>query len=650
MKKTCALATAALICVNAAAQLSPPVADSNNLLSPVVITATKFRIKQNETGKVLNVITREQLARSASRTVSEVLNQQAGVLINGAYNNLGANQTVYLQGASIGNTLILLDGVPLNDASGISSEFDLNTFAIDQIERIEILKGAQSTLYGSDAVAGVINIISRKDYGSGTTGQLQCIGGSFGTYRIHAALAGRDEDLLEYSIGYSRAGTRGFSAAYDSTGSGNFEKDRFVQDAFNAQLGFAPMPRLRARVYAKLNINRFSVDAGAFTDNSYATIRNANLIYGTYWEYALRKGSLHLHANSNLVDRHYDDNQFALTGNGYTQAGRYAGKSLFVELYGNHRFSPRLQLLLGADLRRNRSDQSYRSNGPWGPFDSKPLNADTTKMLQYSAYGSLFYKSPKGLHIELGGRINHHSFYGNNATFSFNPSYTFRNNWMVFANFSSGYRVPSLYQLYSEYGNSRLLPETSVNFQGGLGYTASAFRGRVLFFSRDIRQVITFFTDPITYAGIYINQEKQQDQGAEAELSYSKGKFSIGMNYTYLDGRITTKNDAGRDTVFYNLYRRPRHCFNIMPAYRITDRLQVSAQWRLAGQSLEPLFGMPPATLPAYSLIGIYGEYALRAKGKLFVDIQNLTNEFYYDQLGFTARPRAINFGFQWNF
>jgi outer membrane receptor protein involved in Fe transport len=87
-----------------------------------------------------------------------------------------------------------------------------------------------------------------------------------------------------------------------------------------------------------------------------------------------------------------------------------------------------------------------------------------------------------------------------------------------------------------------------------------------------------------------------------------------------------------------------------MPAYRITDRLQVSAQWRLAGQSLEPLFGMPPATLPAYSLIGIYGEYALRAKGKLFVDIQNLTNEFYYDQLGFTARPRAINFGFQWNF
>ncbi len=650
MKTSCTLAAAVLTCAVAQAQQSSSDSDSLNRLSPVVVTATKTQIKQNETGKVLNVINREQLSRSASRTLSEVLNQQAGVLINGAYNNLGANQTVYLQGASIGNTLILLDGVPLNDASGISSEFDLNTFAIDQIERIEILKGAQSTLYGSDAVAGVINIISRKDYGSGTRGQLQCIGGSFGTYRLQAALSGRDEDLLEYALGYNRVESRGFSAAYDSTRSGNFENDRFVQDAFNAQIGFAPMPRLHARFYAKLNINRFSVDGGAFTDNNYAQIRNANLIYGTYLEYALRKGSLHFHANSNLVDRRFDDHQFALSGNGYTQAGRYGGKSLFVELYGNHRFSPRLQLLLGADLRRNRSDQSYRSDGPWGPFDSKPLNADTTMMLQYSTYGSLFYKTPKGLNIELGGRINHHSFYGNNATFSFNPSYTFRRRWMAFANLSSGYRVPSLYQLYSEYGNSRLLPETSVNFQGGISYTGVQMRGRLLYFKRDIRQVITFYTDPITYAGIYINQQKQQDQGIEAEWGFSKGKFSASVNYTYLDGQVVAVNDSGKDTTFFNLFRRPRHCLNVVPALRIHERLLVSAQLRVAGASLEPVFGGAPANLPGYTLIGVYGEYALMKKGRIFFDIQNLTNALFFDQLGYTTRPRSFNAGFRLEF
>ena len=89
------------------------------------------------------------------------MNQQAGVIINGADNNLGTNQTVYTRGASAANTLIMLDGVPLYDASGISNEFDLNNFSLENVERIEILK-ARITLYGSDAVAGVINIISKK--------------------------------------------------------------------------------------------------------------------------------------------------------------------------------------------------------------------------------------------------------------------------------------------------------------------------------------------------------------------------------------------------------------------------------------------------------------------------------------------------------
>ena len=131
-------------------------------LDEVVVTPTKSLLKQSQTGKVVNVITREELQKSFGKSLGEVLNNQPGITINGADNNLGTNQTVYMRGASSANTLILLDGVPLYDVSGISSEFDLNNFALDNIERIEILKGAQSTLYGSDAVAGVINIITRK--------------------------------------------------------------------------------------------------------------------------------------------------------------------------------------------------------------------------------------------------------------------------------------------------------------------------------------------------------------------------------------------------------------------------------------------------------------------------------------------------------
>jgi vitamin B12 transporter len=122
--------------------------DSVKTLNQVIVTATKNAIKQSETGKVVNVITQEQLQKSFGKTLGEVLNEQPGLIINGADNTLGTNQTVYTRGASAGNTLILLDGVPLYDASGITSEFDLNNFALDDIERIEILKGSQSTLYG----------------------------------------------------------------------------------------------------------------------------------------------------------------------------------------------------------------------------------------------------------------------------------------------------------------------------------------------------------------------------------------------------------------------------------------------------------------------------------------------------------------------
>ena len=157
-KSKCKLIIAFLLLVSVASYSQ----DSVKTLNEVVVTATKFPVKQSETGKVVDVITQDQLQKGYGKSLGEILNQQAGLVINGADNTLGTNLSVYLEGATSGNTLILIDGVPLYDPSGITEEFDLNNFALDNIERIEILKGAQSTLYGSDASAGVINIITKK--------------------------------------------------------------------------------------------------------------------------------------------------------------------------------------------------------------------------------------------------------------------------------------------------------------------------------------------------------------------------------------------------------------------------------------------------------------------------------------------------------
>jgi vitamin B12 transporter len=124
-----------------------------NKLDEVVVTANKYPQKQSTTGKVITVINKDQIERSSGKTLSQLLNEQAGVTINGALNNAGAVQTMYVRGAASGRTLILLDGIPVNDPSMINNEFDLNLFSLDNIDRIEICKGAQSTLYGSDAIA-----------------------------------------------------------------------------------------------------------------------------------------------------------------------------------------------------------------------------------------------------------------------------------------------------------------------------------------------------------------------------------------------------------------------------------------------------------------------------------------------------------------
>ncbi|MEJ7672681.1 MAG: TonB-dependent receptor plug domain-containing protein [Chitinophagaceae bacterium] len=166
--------------------------DSSKTLDPVIITANKIAQKQSSTGKVITVITKEQIEKSSGRTVAQLLNEQVGVTINGALNNLGANQTVYLRGANAGRTLILMDGIPVYDPSFINNDFDLNLLSLNNVERIEICRGAQSTLYGSDAVAGVINIITLKTDISKPVNIKATIGvGSFGTYRGNFQIYGK---------------------------------------------------------------------------------------------------------------------------------------------------------------------------------------------------------------------------------------------------------------------------------------------------------------------------------------------------------------------------------------------------------------------------------------------------------------------------
>ena len=208
-------------------------------LDEVVVTANKMAQKQSTTGKVVTVITKADLEKMGNKNLATLLQEQVGVTVNGASNNAGSVQTIFTRGASGGRTLVLLDGIPVNDPSFINNDLDLNLFATNSIERIEICRGAQSTLYGSDAIAGVINIITTsKDISKPLQINASTILGSFGTVKNNLQVAGK-KNKWTYSARLAQTNSKGFSAAIDTTGKNNFDADAYNGTALHGQLNYA---------------------------------------------------------------------------------------------------------------------------------------------------------------------------------------------------------------------------------------------------------------------------------------------------------------------------------------------------------------------------------------------------------------------------
>ena len=636
MKRIFVLGIILFSAVNATAQV-----DSAKILDEVVVTATKAPVKQSETGKVVNVISREELDRSFGKSLSEVLNQLPGITINGADNTPGTNQTLYMRGASSSNTLILLDGMPLFDASGIGNEFDLNNFALDNIDRIEVLKGSQSTLYGSDAVAGVINLISKKGAKKPFNVSVDLSAGSYDTYKGAVSLSGSDGKGQTYFLSYNKITSKGFSAAYDSTGKGNFDRDGFDQDLFQLNYTVKPFAKTSVRLFGKYSNNHSDIDAGPFADDKDYVLKNDNTIAGTSIDYQLKNGFIRFQYNYNRYNRNVLDDSTDVGGFSKFQKGTYKGTSHFAELFTNLKLASNIELLAGLDYRNNQTDQLYMYLPDYG----SPANPISGNSDQFSGYASLNVKANKGFHMELGSRWNHHSIYGTNYTSSINPFYLINNKYKIYASVSSGYRVPSLYQLYSEYGNTALKPENTLSYEAGVQYFNENVKASITGFKRTGKDVFLFYTDPVTYAGKYMNGDKQNDYGIETEAAFQiNNKLSGSLNYTFVDGEITTQNN-GKDSSYFNLYKRPKNTLNLRVNYQPVEHLTMVVSLRAVGKSFEPVYRAKPYELKGYYTLGFYGGYSINKMVSLFADLQNITDQEYFVTRGYNSKRFNVNGG-----
>jgi vitamin B12 transporter len=620
-------------------------------LDEVIITANRFPQKQNTTGKVVTVINRTDIEKNTGRTLGELLIQQAGITIIGANNTLGTNQDIYMRGSATGNVLVLIDGVPAYDPSNITSTFDINHLALDQYEKIEILKGAQSTVYGSDAVAGVINLITKKHSNKPLDANILLSAGSYHTYKLAAGLNGR-QGRSAYQVQYQLLKSGGLSSAIDTTGKNNYDKDDFNQQTISGSYQYRITDNLEWAINGQYGRYRYGLDASAFTDERDFRGENGNFQLGTGLKYKYRHGTIHANFNSNNSKRAYTDDSVYVGGFAKFSKQDYTGETGFAELFAHHRFSEKINIIAGADYRWQKTDQRFLSISDFGPYETS-LSPDSAKAHIISVYASTFMQSGKFFNIEGGARFNNHSRFGSNATFTLNPSVKW-NKFRLFANLSSAFKAPSLFQLYdAAAGNRTLKPEKSITTEAGVQHITAdkKWNSRLVFFQRNVRNGIEY--SYVDYK--YFNNNVQNDFGFELESNMREKKWNAGFNYTFLKGKVNTfkySYDTANfvyipmgDTTFNNLFRRPKHQISISGGYQITAAIYLSANARITGKRLEPRFMESPLSLAAYKTFDIYAEYRISKKITTFANVNNLLNEKYMDISGYAPRGRNFMVG-----
>jgi len=641
----CLLSSFLLICT-----LFAQTDSSSRSLQEVVVTANRFEQKQIQTGKVVIVINRATLDINRGRNIGEILNQYAGITINGANNAPGTNLDVYMRGAGLGNTLILIDGVPVYDAASISSAFDINHINPEMLERVEILKGAQSTIYGSDAVAGVINFITRKSSNKKLQFNRMIALGSFGTRKVQVGL-NTNIAKTQFNIQLQRFTSKGLSSALDTAGKSNFDKDGFKQTNLNTSLSGKLSKNISWKLYNQWSSYRADLDASGFTDDKDNRVNSQTLLTGLNLKFQLSKLVLHANFNNNINNRHYLDDSLSVGGFEKYNDSKFKGVSNFGELYANIDAGKHFKIITGVDARLQQTDQHYLSISSYGPYETS-LSKDSGKINIYSMYASGYYSVKDKFFLEGGVRVNQHSRYGQNLTYTINPSYVM-NNWKLFANLSTAFKAPTLYQLFDPAsGSAGLKPERSLLVEGGIQMSSfkNSWQNRLVFFGRKLKDGIDY--SYISY--VYFNNNKATDKGIELESTYKKGKWNINANYTYINGVVTTLKykynwlsssnpiTPNGDTTYNYQFRRPANSVNVAVGYQVTKKIYGSIQAKISGKRMEPIYGDSPIAIKGYQVINLFGTYQISKKRQLFVDVKNLFNTKYIDINGFTTKP--INF------
>ena len=637
-----------LACAVALGPSMPALAQTAMDLPDIVVTATRQPEKVERQGSAISVVGEQQIRSSNPTSLVDALRNVPGLDIS-ENGGPGATTSVRLRGASPGQTLVLIDGIRVNDSVPASGDFDFSTLLPSAIDRIEVLRGPQSALYGSDAIGGVVNIITKKGGGEPRT-EVRAEGGSYGTFGGSATMTGGSGPWSwaasgggQKSAGFSRYGYR--VGQLERRFGQAFEPDGFARWGGLAKIGYDAGEGARIEIGAMSFKTISELDAASSTLPRLVQATGARRIYPdtpgeaerrlsqVFARGTLEQGPLThtLTLYANQTDRTFRETTYR-TGPIPVPARvdtDFFSDRLGAEYQGNLKLDTFGSLTFGGKYEWEKGRSYSTAVLPVATPRVGTLDAEqTTKSL----FG--LYQLPLGERIILtaGGRhdrVDNREF----NTWRFTGAYLIpETGTKLRASGGTGGKAPTLYQLFSpQYGNQNLNPESSIGWDAGVDQTL--FDGRASLsatvFGNKFQDLIEF--DSVTQR--YRNVTRAETSGVELEstLNVVPDWLKVRAAYTYLH--------AKNELTGLTLQRRPDHVGRFSVAITPMEGLLIEPRVTLVSRRFSD--SNEAQRLPRYARLDVYGEYKIDQTWRVFGRVENITNTRYQEILNYGTTGRA---------
>ena len=602
----------------------------------VVVTASRTPIERDRTGQAITVIDAATIRTRQTAVLSDLLRTTPGVTItrNGA---IGATTSVNIRGADNDQTLVLIDGVRINDPSSPGNGANLGSILTGNIARVEILRGPNSVVWGSQAIGGVIGIETEAPTGR-LSASVRAEGGYAGTASLVGNLAG--------AIGRVRASGGGHYYRTDGISSfasarGGRERDGAENVALNGRVGADLGSGIAIDTRAYYLSSRVGIDGGFPLQDTpeRSNTRQLTLYAGLSSDALAGRLKQRLGFSYTNVDR--DNRDPTLDPDTTFDAN---GTLRRIEYQGVAAIGRPATLIFGAE----HEDSSFRTASPAFDAGAPPSRA---RVGITSGYAQAILRPVEGVTLTGGVRHDAHDRFGGETTFGANAALTpNRGNTLLRATYAEGFKAPTLFQLYSDFGNGALTPERARGYDVGVEQFAFGRRARlaVTWFERTTRDQIAFVscfgsTAPLCATrpnGTYDNIARAQARGVEVEGSLNPlAGLELTANYSHIE----TVNQSPGANLGRELARRPRDTGSVSIDYRAPFGLSAGLTASVVGRSFEDAANR--TRLAGYTLVDLRAAFALTRAVELYGRIENIADARYETIFRYGTYGRAAYAG-----